>query len=51
MLEKNHLVNVLVFMERVTVQGKEALAWAQTYEAVQVEIARLDKVATEKTES
>lgn len=55
MLERNHLVNVLLFMERVTVQGKEALAWAQTFEAVQKEITRIDDVAlkthVEKTES
>lgn len=45
MLEKPHLVNALVFMERVTVQGKEALAWAQTFEAVQAEIKRIDDAA------
>ncbi len=45
MIAKEHLTNILVFMKRVTVTGEEALAWAQTYEAVNREIQALAKVA------
>jgi len=41
-LTRDKLVNVLLFMERVTVTGKEALAWTQTYEAVTKEIETLN---------
>ena len=34
MLDLGKLKNIAVFMERVQVTGKEALAWAQTYDAV-----------------
>ena len=42
MLTKDKLVNIICFMERATATGKEALAWAQTYESVLAEIGQLD---------
>lgn len=37
-LPLSDLTNILLFMERVPCTGKEALAWAQSYAAVQAEI-------------
>ncbi len=48
MLTRDKLVNIALFMERADCKGKEALAWAQTYEAVHQEIARIDNPQTEK---
>ncbi len=41
MLDHAKLVNIAIFLERVPVTGKEALAWSETYQAVQQEIAIL----------
>lgn len=45
MLDRAKLVNIALFLERVPVTGKEALAWAETYQAVNAEIVRLDNTA------
>ncbi len=42
MLNRQTLVNIALFMERVTVTGKEALAWSETYQAVVAQINALD---------
>lgn len=45
MLPRPQLVNILVFMDRATCTGKEALGWAETYQAVQREINAIDNSA------
>lgn len=47
MLDRAKLVNIALFMERVPVTGKEAMAWAETYQAVTEEINALDKEKSE----
>jgi hypothetical protein len=42
-MNKGTLQNILVFMERATATGKEAIAWSQTYAAVQAAIQALDQ--------
>jgi hypothetical protein len=44
MLTRPNLVNILAFMERASCQGKEALGWVETYQAVAAEIRALDSV-------
>lgn len=38
MLDHAKLVNIALFLERVPVTGKEALAWSETYQAVVAEM-------------
>lgn len=38
------LVNIALFMERITVTGKEALAWAETYQIVVTAINSQDSI-------
>jgi hypothetical protein len=40
-MQKADLQNLLVFMKRVQMTGEEALAWTQTYAAVNQELAAL----------
>lgn len=48
MLTRAMLVNVALFMERVKdINGKEALAWSETYTAVVAAINALDAQSTE----
>lgn len=43
MLNREMMVNIALFMERVTdMKGKEALAWSETYQAVVAAINALD---------
>lgn len=42
------LQNILVFLERVPVTGKEAYAWVEVHQAVQRELEELRKAASEK---
>lgn len=42
-MTKAILQNLIVFMNRVPVTGQEALAWAETYAAVNAELAELNK--------
>ncbi len=41
-MDKAKYVNMLIFMERVSVVGKESLAWVETYQAVRQQITLLD---------
>jgi len=42
MLDRAKLQNIALFLERTSVTGKEALAWAETYKAVVEEINAQD---------
>lgn len=42
MLTRPLLMNIALFLERVQCQGKEALAWTETYQAVGAEIQAID---------
>ncbi len=42
MLNRVTLVNITVFMDRAQCTGKEALGWAETYQAVIAEINAFD---------
>ncbi len=41
-MNKADLQNLIIFMKRVTVTGEEALAWAQSYAALNAELAALN---------
>lgn len=42
MLDRPKLINIRRFLERVTSEGAEALAWAEVYQAVEMEIRRME---------
>ena len=48
MFDEPTLVNIALFMERVQVTGKEALAWTETYQAVVAAINALHAPKPEK---
>lgn len=51
-LSREKLVNVLLFMEQAPHGGGlQARAWAQTYEAVQLEVEALDEAAKKTAET
>ncbi len=41
MISRETLQNLIVFMKRVQVTGEEALAWTQTYSAINAELKAL----------
>ncbi len=47
MLNRATLVNIALFLERVPVTGKEALAWSETYRAVVEQINAIDNMPVE----
>lgn len=51
MLNRATLANLIIFLERVPVTGKEAFAWSETYSAVAEQIRQIDAMMAKAKES